>query len=65
MSIASQELIQAWLFFPVLLVTASIFIGMAVFRVSNLETRNLLVLPTGFAALVVLGQLTTISPLVA
>ncbi len=65
MSTASQELIQAWLLFPVVFIVSSACLGIAVFSLSRLDLRNPVILPTGFSALVVLGQLTTISPMLA
>ena len=65
MSIASQELIKAWLLFPVVFVAASIFLGMALFRISHLDLKNPLVLPAGFVVMVVAGQITTLSSQIA
>ena len=62
MNASAQELIQAWLIFPLLFVLVSTCLGMAVFRVSRFDLKSLLVLPAGFSALIVLGQMTTLSP---
>jgi hypothetical protein len=65
MNTAVFELVQAWLFFPFVMVTSVVCIGMAVFRISRLDLNNLLILPTGFAMLIVLGQITTLSSRIA
>lgn len=65
MSTASQELFQAWVIFPALLMSASICIGLAVCRFSRLDLSSLLVLPIGFSSLVVLGQWTTLNSNIA
>jgi hypothetical protein len=65
MNTAVFELVQAWLFFPFVLVTSAICIGMAVFRISRLDLNNLLILPMGFAMLIVLGQIITLSSRIA
>ncbi len=65
MSLAVQELVQSWLVFPLVFVATSVFLGMAVFRFSNLSLKSPLLLPTGFAALVVVGQFSTLNWLIA
>ena len=65
MSTATQELIIAWLVFPALLIAVSVYLGLAVFRFSHLGLKNPFVLPTGFAALIVVGQIATMNSKVA
>jgi len=65
MSTATQELIIAWLIFPALLIAVSVYLGLAVFRFSHLGLKNPFVLPTGFAALIVVGQIATMNSKVA
>ena len=65
MSIAIQELVQAWLLLPAVFIVASLTLGMAVFKLSDLDLKSPLVLPAGFSALVVVGQISTMNWLIA
>ena len=55
------EFVQAWFLFPIVLITTSVCLGIAVFKFSKLELKSALVLPAGFVSLVFLGELLTLN----
>ncbi len=65
MNTAIQELIKSWIVFPMVFIAASACFGGTVFRLSKFDLKSPLLLPTGFAALVVVGQFATVNWLIA
>ena len=53
-------MLTAWLVFPLVLVLLSAGCGLLLERVCRIEIPGLLIVPTGFAAIVVMGQLLTL-----
>ena len=55
-------LLIAWVLFPLVLAALSLGCGLLVEAASGIRLRGALLLPTGFAAIIVIAQLVTLSP---
>ena len=56
-----MELLQAWLVFPVVIISTSVGLGIAVFRRSGIDLQDPLVLPAGLVTFISLGTLFALS----